>query len=46
MVNDHPELLKVFELFYELKKELFEHTAKEEATSFPLLLTLDHNPRY
>ncbi len=42
--DNHPELLKVYELFYELKKELLEHTAKEEATSFPLILTLDHNP--
>ena len=37
----HPELLEVFELFSELKQELLEHTAKEEATSFPLILTLD-----
>jgi regulator of cell morphogenesis and NO signaling len=42
--NNHPELIKVYELFYELKKELLEHTAKEEATSFPLILTLDRNP--
>ncbi len=42
--DNHPELLKVYELFYELKKELLEHTAKEEATSFPLILKLDHNP--
>lgn len=38
----HPELLKVYELFYELKKELLEHTAKEEATVFPLLLELEN----
>lgn len=37
----HEELLRVYELFYELKKELLEHTAKEEATVFPLLLQLD-----
>jgi regulator of cell morphogenesis and NO signaling len=37
----HAELVKVYELFYELKKELLEHTAKEEATVFPLLLKLD-----
>lgn len=37
----HEELLRVYELFYELKKELQEHTAKEEATVFPLLLQLD-----
>lgn len=41
--DNHPELLKVYELFYELKKELLEHTAKEEATSFPLLLSLEKN---
>ncbi|WP_394235463.1 iron-sulfur cluster repair di-iron protein [Niallia oryzisoli] len=41
--DNHPELLKVYELFYELKKELLEHTAKEEASSFPLLLALDKN---
>lgn len=40
--NNHPELLKVYELFYELKKELLEHTAKEEATVFPLLLSLEN----
>lgn len=37
----HSELVKVYELFYELKKELLEHTAKEEATVFPLMLELD-----
>lgn len=42
--GNHPELLKVYELFYEVKKELLEHTAKEEATSFPLILTLENNP--
>ncbi|MDF2904227.1 MAG: ScdA protein [Bacillus sp. (in: firmicutes)] len=39
--DSHPELLKVHELFYEFKKELLEHTAKEEATVFPMLLKLD-----
>lgn len=39
--ENHPELLNVFQLFNELKQELLDHTAKEEATSFPLLLTLD-----
>lgn len=39
--DSHPELLRVYELFYELKKELLEHTAKEEATVFPMLLKLD-----
>ncbi|WP_079508067.1 iron-sulfur cluster repair di-iron protein [Mesobacillus jeotgali] len=37
----HEELLEVYELFYELKKELLEHTAKEEAAVFPLLLQLE-----
>ncbi|MFB6465306.1 iron-sulfur cluster repair di-iron protein [Cytobacillus sp. Hz8] len=37
----HPELIQVHALFYELKKELLEHTAKEEATVFPMLLKLD-----
>jgi len=41
--DNHPELLKVYELFYELKKELIEHTLEEEATSFPLLLSLEKN---
>lgn len=36
-----PELLKVYELFYELKKELLEHTAKEEELVFPMLQKLD-----
>ena len=39
--DNHPELLRVYELFYELKRELLEHTAKEEATVFPSLLKLD-----
>lgn len=38
--DSHPELLKVYELFYEFKKELLEHTAKEETTIFPTLLKL------
>lgn len=37
----HPELLRVYELFYELKRELLEHTAKEDSTVFPMLLKLD-----
>ncbi|WP_210364597.1 iron-sulfur cluster repair di-iron protein [Bacillus sp. REN3] len=37
----HPELVKVYELFRELKNELLEHTAKEEARVFPLLLELE-----
>ncbi|WP_071393879.1 iron-sulfur cluster repair di-iron protein [Bacillus tuaregi] len=41
--DNHPELLKVYELFYELKKELLEHTQEEEIKSFPLLLSLEKN---
>lgn len=37
----HPELLKVYELFYEFKKELIEHTTKEDETVFPILLKLN-----
>jgi regulator of cell morphogenesis and NO signaling len=37
----HPELIRVYELFYELKKELLEHTKKEEEISFPLILKLE-----
>ena len=35
---NHPELIKMHDLFYELKKELLEHTAKEDATVLPNLL--------
>ncbi|WP_409274396.1 iron-sulfur cluster repair di-iron protein [Neobacillus sp. SCS-31] len=38
-----PELLKVYELYYELKKEMLEHVAKEEETVFPLIRQLDAN---
>ncbi len=38
--DNHPELLKVYELFYDLKKELMEHMAKEEEVVFPLLRQL------
>lgn len=38
--DSHPELLKVYELFYEFKKEMIEHTAKEEEVVFPMLLKL------
>jgi regulator of cell morphogenesis and NO signaling len=37
----HPELLRVYDLFYELKKELLEHTSKEDAVVFPMLNLLD-----
>jgi regulator of cell morphogenesis and NO signaling len=39
--NSHPELLRVYELYYELKKELLEHTKKEEEISFPLIMKLE-----
>lgn len=39
--ESHPELKKVYELFYELKKELLEHTEKEDTTVFPMLLKLE-----
>ncbi|MEH7492671.1 iron-sulfur cluster repair di-iron protein [Neobacillus niacini] len=38
--DSHPELIKVHELFYEFKKELIEHMAKEEAVVFPLIKQL------
>ncbi len=38
----HPELIKVYELFYEFKKEMIDHTAKEDESVFPLLLQLDN----
>lgn len=40
--DTHPELIRMYELFYELKKELLEHTAKEESTVFPSLLKLNN----
>ncbi|PLS02947.1 iron-sulfur cluster repair di-iron protein [Neobacillus cucumis] len=36
----HPELVKMNELFYEFKKELLEHMAKEEEIVFPLIKQL------
>ena len=41
--DHHPELLKVYELFYEFKKEMLEHMAKEEETVFPLIRGLSNN---
>lgn len=41
--DNHPELLKVNELFYEFKKEMLEHTAKEEELVFPLIKRLEAN---
>jgi regulator of cell morphogenesis and NO signaling len=41
--DHHPELLKVNELFYEFKKEMIEHTRKEEEIVFPLIKKLEAN---
>lgn len=38
--DNHPELLKVNELFYQFKKELTEHMEKEEAVVFPIIKKL------
>ena len=38
--DNHPELLKVYELFYEFKKELVDHMKKEEAIVFPVIRKL------
>jgi len=39
--GNHPELLKVHELFFHFKREMLEHTIKEEEQVFPLLLSLN-----
>jgi regulator of cell morphogenesis and NO signaling len=41
--DNHPELLKVHDLFYEFKKELIEHMIKEEEVVFPLIRKLAEN---
>lgn len=38
--ENHPHLMKVRDLFFELKEELLEHTKKEDETVFPMLLQL------
>lgn len=38
--GNHPELLRVRELFFALKSELLEHTQKEDERTFPLILKL------
>nr|WP_263328353.1 iron-sulfur cluster repair di-iron protein [Neobacillus sp. Marseille-Q6967] len=38
--DSHPELLKVYDLFYAFKKELTEHMEKEESIVFPLIKKL------
>ncbi|KAB2337189.1 iron-sulfur cluster repair di-iron protein [Cytobacillus depressus] len=40
--DHHPELLKVYELFYEFKKKMIEHSAKEEEIVFPMLEKLEN----
>ncbi|MDP4169743.1 MAG: iron-sulfur cluster repair di-iron protein [Bacillota bacterium] len=37
-----PELMKVYDLFYEFKKEMLEHAAKEEEVVFPLMMSLEN----
>lgn len=39
--DHHPELLRVYELFYELKKEMNDHMAKEEEVVFPIIKQLE-----
>lgn len=39
--DNHPELIRVNELFHALKQELLEHTGKEDTKIFPMLLKLD-----
>lgn len=39
--GNHPHLVRVHELFSELRKELLDHTKKEEETVFPMLLQLE-----
>ncbi|MCQ6280981.1 iron-sulfur cluster repair di-iron protein [Bacillus sp. EB600] len=41
--DNHPELLKVNELFYAFKKGMLEHMVKEEAVVFPLIKQLEAN---
>lgn len=41
--ENHPELLKVNELFYQFKKEMLEHMTKEEEIVFPLIKQLAAN---
>ena len=38
--DNHPELLKVYELYHEFKKEMLEHMAKEEEIVFPIIRKL------
>lgn len=38
--DNHPELLNVYELYHEFKKEMLEHMAKEEEIVFPIIRKL------
>ncbi|MFH7818333.1 iron-sulfur cluster repair di-iron protein [Neobacillus thermocopriae] len=39
--DHHPELIKVHELFFALKKEMLDHLTKEEETVFPIIKKLE-----
>ncbi len=41
--DNHPELLKVYDLYSQFKKELLEHMEKEEKIVFPLIKKLAEN---
>ncbi|WP_449539444.1 iron-sulfur cluster repair di-iron protein [Ferdinandcohnia sp. Marseille-Q9671] len=42
--GNHPHLVRVHSLFNQLKVELEQHTIKEEAESFPLIVTFEKEP--
>ena len=42
--ENHPHLLRVQEIFKELRSELLDHTADEDANVFPLILEFLENP--
>lgn len=41
--DNHPELLRVYELYHDFRRELLEHMEKEEAIVFPLIKGLEEN---
>ena len=41
--ESHPEMLKVFTAFVELKDDMTEHMEKEEAFLFPRIRLIEHN---
>jgi regulator of cell morphogenesis and NO signaling len=41
--DNHPELLKVYDLFHQFRRELLEHMEKEETIVFPLIKKLAEN---